>query len=117
MEHINHFLDQEAPKGNAGGKMKDAGTAHWNNPNVGATNSSGFTGLPGGYRDFIGPFYSVGYYGYWWSSTESNTSDAWYRDLVPNNGNVGRSDSAKTLVSQCVASGINTICHFDSLTL
>jgi hypothetical protein len=31
MEHINHFLDQEAPKGNAGGKMKDAGTAHWNN--------------------------------------------------------------------------------------
>jgi hypothetical protein len=26
--------------------MKDAGTAHWNNPNVGATNSSGFTGLP-----------------------------------------------------------------------
>jgi hypothetical protein len=51
--------------------MKDAGTAHWNNPNVGATNSSGFTGLPGGYRDFIGPFYSVGYYGYWWSSTEA----------------------------------------------
>jgi hypothetical protein len=29
---INTFLDQ-APKGNAGGKMKDAGTAHWNNPN------------------------------------------------------------------------------------
>jgi uncharacterized protein (TIGR02145 family) len=111
---LTTFLDQEAPKGNAGGKMKDAGTAHWNNPNVGATNSSGFTGLPGGYRDFIGPFYSVGYYGYWWSSTESNTSDAWYRDLVPNNGNVGRSDSAKTLVSQCVASGINT---FVTLTL
>jgi hypothetical protein len=83
--------------------MKDAGTAHWN-PNVGATNSSGFTGLPGGYRDFIGPFYSVGYYGYWWSSTES------FRRLVPrpgsHNGNVGRSDSAKTLVSQCVASGL-----------
>jgi hypothetical protein len=71
MEHINHFLDQEAPKGNAGGKMKDAGTAHWNNPNVGLT--AVVSQVFRGYRDFIGPFYSVGYYGYWWSSTESNT--------------------------------------------
>ena len=44
-------------------------------------NSSGFTGLPGGYRDNDGDFTSVGDYGYWWSASESNVSYAWYRRL------------------------------------
>jgi len=34
----------------AGGKMKEEGLDHWNSPNTGATNESGFTGLPAGYR-------------------------------------------------------------------
>ena len=34
----------------AGGKMKEKGTAHWHGPNTGATNESGFSALPGGYR-------------------------------------------------------------------
>jgi uncharacterized protein (TIGR02145 family) len=50
-----------------GGKMKSMGTSLWENPNVGATNESGFTGLPGGYRSGSGGFdQSVGYNGYWW---------------------------------------------------
>ncbi len=61
----------------AGGPMKEAGTAHWNSPNPGATNASGFTGLPGGYRNFGGTFSDLGNFGYWWSSTES-TANAWY---------------------------------------
>ena len=70
----------------AGGKMKETGTAHWQSPNTDATNSSGFTGLPGGYRNFYGTFYTIGYNGNWWSSSEYVTTDAWLRSLNYNNG-------------------------------
>ena len=45
------------------------------------TNSSGFTGLPGGYRAKNGNFGNVGYYLSWWSASESNESNAWSRGL------------------------------------
>jgi uncharacterized protein (TIGR02145 family) len=64
----------------AGGQMKEAGTAHWNSPNTGATNSSGFTGLPSGLRDYIGGFDNLLNYGYFWSSSPPG-GDAWYRVL------------------------------------
>ena len=53
----------------AGGPLKEAGTVHWTSPNVGATNSSGFTGLPGGFRDTAGAFQSINDISYWWTST------------------------------------------------
>ncbi|MBZ5856947.1 fibrobacter succinogenes major paralogous domain-containing protein [Flavihumibacter profundi] len=65
----------------AGGKMKETGTTHWLTPNDGATNSSGFTGLPGGTRVDDGSFGSVVNYGYWWSSSEGSPADAWFRLL------------------------------------
>lgn len=53
----------------AGGKMKEIGSAHWNSPNTGADNSSGFTALPGGGRKSDdGTFHSLGSYGGWWST-------------------------------------------------
>jgi uncharacterized protein (TIGR02145 family) len=52
----------------SGGKMKEAGFIHWNPPNTGATNESGFTALPGGYRYINGGFYFQGDYGYFWTS-------------------------------------------------
>ncbi len=65
----------------AGGKMKTTGTQYWLSPNQDATNSSGFSGLPGGYRDYNGSFSLIGTYGHWWSSTEVNTFFAWSRYL------------------------------------
>jgi len=65
----------------AGGKLKETGTTHWTSPNTGATNETGFTALPGGFRYLNGSFNYVGYYGFWWSATESNATDAWRRDM------------------------------------
>jgi len=65
----------------AGGAMKKTGTTHWASPNTGATNSSGFTGFPGGYRNYTGTFMQSSYYGFWWSSTEFDTSSAMDRYL------------------------------------
>ena len=75
----------------SGGNMKETGilpAGHWQTPNTGATNTSGFTALPGGWRFSNGSFTSLGKYGYWWSSSESNFSFAWYRSLNYNNSNV-----------------------------
>ena len=63
----------------AGGKLKETGTTHWQTPNGDATNEGGFTALPGGSRGSNGAFGDQGDFGYWWSSTGSNTTEAWYR--------------------------------------
>jgi len=71
--------------------MKSTGTQYWIGPNSGATNESGFSGLPGGDRGgFTGSFYGIGVYGCWWSSTENNTGSAWYRYLYYYGGIVYR---------------------------
>jgi len=74
----------------AGGKMKETGTTHWSSPNAGATNLSGLTALPGGLRDNDGNFYNLSAFAYIWSSSESATSDAWYRYLQCGGASLGR---------------------------
>ena len=71
----------------AGTKMKS--TSGWDN-NGNGTNTSGFAGLPGGYRNDDGDFSFIGAGGGWWSSSESNTSYAWYRSLYNASGDVAR---------------------------
>jgi uncharacterized protein (TIGR02145 family) len=68
----------------AGKKLKETGTTHWANPNTDATNESGFTALPGGYHGYEGSYNYIGYTGYFWSSTESDVNNAWYRGLYYN---------------------------------
>lgn len=64
---VNHLGGSEV----AGGRMKSAVSEpnnhpRWSLPNMGATNESGFTGLPGGVRSDWGNFWDLGYYGFWW---------------------------------------------------
>ena len=65
----------------AGGKLKEVGIVHWNYPNVGATNESGFWGLPGGGRGQISGCGEIGEYATWWSSTPYNSTYAWHYGL------------------------------------
>ncbi|HOD66370.1 MAG TPA: fibrobacter succinogenes major paralogous domain-containing protein [candidate division Zixibacteria bacterium] len=67
----------------AGGKLKAAGTAYWADPNAGATNESGFSGLPGGYRGGMGDFNGIHYgAGFWTATPHQYFSDqAWNRNL------------------------------------
>ena len=75
----------------AGGALKEEGTAHWRSPNTGATNSSGFTAVPGGLRNgYSGTFFSMGYFGYWWSSTAYGDDGAWCWGLGYDRAGVGR---------------------------
>jgi uncharacterized protein (TIGR02145 family) len=78
----------------AGGKMKETGTIHhWLGPNTDATNSSGFSGLPGGFRLYHSIYSDVRLNGYWWSSTGFSSSMAFNRKLnyqsgsAPQDGN------------------------------
>jgi len=56
----------------AGDKMKEVGTSHWYVSNEGATNESGFTALPGGWRNIDGKFYWQYLYGFFWTPIEIN---------------------------------------------
>lgn len=94
---LKRSIDQSAI---AGGAMKEvgnvqSGTGLWGTPNTGATNSSGFSGLPGGYRSNFAASASMANVGYWWSSTPANNTQAWYRLLYKGYGNVGGDSLSK----------------------
>jgi uncharacterized protein (TIGR02145 family) len=89
----------------AGGPLKETGTTHWNSPNTGATNVTGFTGLPGGYRYYTnGVFAGIGLHGNFWSATETDATYAYYRDLQYNFNSLYRALPAKVhgLYVRCV---------------
>lgn len=90
---LTNFLNEEV---NAAGKLKEADTAHWQAPNTGATNETGFTALPGGYYDNQGNFfYNIGKTGYWWTTDEYTTHFGRHRFMTYNESYVNRSFTNK----------------------
>jgi uncharacterized protein (TIGR02145 family) len=83
-----------------GGKLKEAGTTHWCDPNKGASNESGFSALPGGWRSFTtGGDIAMGGIAFFWCSTEYDTElhsgYAWCRSLSCTTSNVYRDHCGK----------------------
>jgi len=93
----------------AGGKMKESGSSHWIPPNTGATNISGFTGLPGGYRSTDASFNYKSADGVWWSAT-SNEYLAYFINLTFNQTEVGYYSIEKTygFSVRCLKNETNT---------
>ncbi len=66
----------------AGGKLKTTGTTDWMAPNTGATNSSGFSALPGGRRSNLGAYNGFGTQGLFWTATPEPATKAWAFTLI-----------------------------------
>ena len=88
----------------AGGRMKEAGIAHWCSPNVGATNESGFTALPSGRRDDGGVFIDIGVATKFWSTLSNHSNTSWERGLSCRYEGVyfGNDDQRAGLAVRCV---------------
>jgi uncharacterized protein (TIGR02145 family) len=116
----------------AGGKIKETGTSHWTSPNTGATNTSWFTALPGGFNNSTGGFSHLSDYAYFWSSTEHASLNAWRRSAVYNTAEVNRTTNTKesafsvrclkdecssyTTVSVSISTGTATVCSGTQVT-
>jgi uncharacterized protein (TIGR02145 family) len=93
------LTDYIGGESDAGGKLKETGTAHWNSPNAEATNTAGFAALPGGLRIEKKAFFSMGTKGQWWSSTvetEDGMSFGYYREMIYDYGFIGRYSGNQT---------------------
>ena len=88
------YSDADMTGGNRGtdqgGKLKETGTAHWVSPNAGATNASGFTALPAGFRNSSGSFSSLNYSGSFWTATLDANENPISRRVSYNSTQVSR---------------------------
>jgi uncharacterized protein (TIGR02145 family) len=92
---ILDYLNWRSSDLSEGGKLKEAGTVHWLSPNDGATNESGFTALPSGFRDpsvyGSSGFTDLGFRAYFWSSDGNESWSAWFRCVAYNETGIYRS--------------------------
>jgi uncharacterized protein (TIGR02145 family) len=80
-----------------GGMLKEAGTEHWEAPNAEATNTTGFSALPGGSYNVGVGFTGLKKTAYFWSVSESTATEVWSRVLQHSTGHIGRYPSGKDL--------------------
>lgn len=79
----NILIDHLQSRSIAGGKLKEIGTTHWKDLNIGATNETGFTALPAGYRKSVGgSFSSLGKSCVYWTTTKKNTTESFGYNML-----------------------------------
>ena len=89
--------------------MKEKGTTHWASPNTGATNESGFTGIPGGvvalsgaYPNIVNVYSGIGYSGGWWNISGKGLYYGYWLSNNSSNLSMGSADSTSGLSIRCV---------------
>ncbi len=80
---------------NEGGKLKEAGTQNWVNPNEGASNEFDFTVVPGGRRESDGNFLGLNSGGTIWTSTGTSFTCAYYRHFATGSAQIGRNPNGE----------------------
>ena len=91
----NNLVDYLGGSKLAGGKLKS--TKGWNKPNTGATNTSRFSALPGGYRNSLKRCYNLGNFGNWWSASEKDDKTAWNFTLLYNSSASSDSETSSEI--------------------
>jgi len=91
-----------------GGLLKSI--SFWNAPNTGATNSSGFSAIPGGLRDCSGVYNDLGNRGYWFTST--GTGGRFSNRRIFNNSSSLISENGNTAAFGCNGFSIRCIRDF-----
>jgi len=85
---LRHYLTNNSTSSYAGGELKETGLTHWNYPNTGATNSVGFTAIPGGMRrESDGTFNGLGNFVVWWSATDYEGIMSYYWSVAYDHAN------------------------------
>ena len=90
-EDWEHFAIVSEGSTNVGGMLKETGTEHWQEPNVGASDSFNFTALPGGYREQHGRFYNLGAQARFWANSPSSGEFSYHYYLSYNSASLNRS--------------------------
>ena len=105
---IDYLADESGSYDNVGGDLKVTGTEFWNDPNVGATNESGFSALPGGFVS--NQFNQIGTLGSWWADEELSDSTAVSIDIFNNDAGIYPFEALQYFGSsvRCVNNGTTT---------
>ncbi|MBK6964412.1 MAG: fibrobacter succinogenes major paralogous domain-containing protein [Bacteroidales bacterium] len=88
---------------NSGSTLKETGTIHWASPNSWASNTSGFSGLPGGWRDIPGSFNEITLNGSFWTSSQLSSSIGNIRYLIVDDENLATGNTEKSKRHRSVA--------------
>ena len=108
VKYIDHSADTNCVNCSqsviAGGRLKEIGLNHWASPNTGATNTSSFSGLPGGYRFTNGAYVDLTNYGYWWcvTSVTPNASYGRYLGFVSSSVDTYLDNKVLGLSARCI---------------
>ncbi len=79
---LTAYITKTWGSSNVGGHLKSA-SSWWKSPNNGADNKTGFSALPGGFRDGNGDYQDAGYTAAnFWLLNEANQGYSWYYRLA-----------------------------------